>query len=65
MEAPASDSSFTCGDDGPSVCQGFSPRDDSEPESPSHRVRVGFLEVSNFYKIRPIFKASNFYKIRA
>ena len=21
-----------------------------------HRVRVGFLEVSNFYKIRPIFK---------
>ena len=21
-----------------------------------HRVRVGFSEVSNFYKIRPIFK---------
>ena len=34
MEA-ASGSSFTCGDDGPSVCQGFTPRDDSEPESPS------------------------------
>ena len=32
---------------------------------PIHRVRVGFSEVSNFYKIRPIFKASNFYKIRA
>ena len=31
----------------------------------SHRVGVGFSEGSNFYKIRPIFKASNFYKIRA
>ena len=30
-----------------------------------HRVGVGFSEGSNFYKIRPIFKASNFYKIRA
>ena len=29
----------------------------------SHRVGVGFSEGSNFYKIRPIFKASNFYKI--
>ena len=30
-----------------------------------HRVDLGFSRVSNFYKIRPIFKASNFYKIRA
>ena len=31
----------------------------------AHRVRAGFFEVSNLYKIRPNFKASNFYKIRA
>ena len=31
----------------------------------THRVDLGFSRVSNFYKIRPIFKASNFYKIRA
>ena len=31
----------------------------------AHRVDLGFSRVSNFYKIRPIFKASNFYKIRA